>query len=327
MTIREVAELAGVSSAAVSRYLNNGSLSTKKRERIREVIEKTGYKPSAAGIMLRTGRINQIGVIVSRISSEAVGELTDGVSGKLAGSSYMVMFGNCNESEKAALNYLSLMQKNHVAGIILMGTTYNEAFQKAFRDCSVPLVVTGQNFPGVSCVYHDDFGAARELTARMIAHGHRRIGYIGVTEKDPAVGIERQKGVRQALNDAGLDGENMPSVRGRFDRESGAAGVMKLIAMDPGIDGVICATDSIALGAMEKLKQLGRFIPADTGIAGFGDHWSDTITVPPLTSVRLQQKQCGEEAAAMILDIIAGGQGGEPRKLRLGFEIRERESL
>ena len=327
MTIREVAQQAGVSTAAVSRYFNHGSLSEDKKERIRKTVERTGYQPSAAGKMLRTGRINQIGVIVSRISSEAVGELTDGVAGKLDGSSYMVMLGNCNEDEKAALRYLALMQKNHVAGIILMGMTYNAAFEKAFRECSVPLVVTGQDFPEVNCVCYDDFGAARDLAAEMIARGHRKIGYIGVTEKDPAVGIERKKGVRRAMDDAGLDGKKMPAVIGQFTRESGAGGVMKLIAMDPGIDGIICATDSIALGAMEKLKSLGRAVPADTAVAGFGDHWSDTITDPPLTSVHLYHKRCGEEAAEMILDIIANGQGEDRRLIRLGYEIAERKSL
>lgn len=102
---------------------------------------------------------------------------------------------------------------------------------------------------------------------------------------------------------------------------------MKLIAMDPGIDGIICATDSIALGAMEKLKSLGRAVPADTAVAGFGDHWSDTITDPPLTSVHLYHKRCGEEAAEMILDIIANGQGEDRRLIRLGYEIAERNSL
>ena len=299
MTIREVAEIAGVSPAAVSRYLNGGSLSEAKREQIRRAIEETGYHPSAAGQMLRTGRINQIGVIVPQINSESVGEVT----------------------------YLQSMQANHVAGIILMGTAYSPSHAEAFQRCRVPLVVTGQKFPGVHCVYHDDFGAARELAGHMIARGHRHLGYIGVNEEDPAVGLERRRGVQAAMEEAGMDPEGLVRVAGTFDPKTGETGLLQLIRQDPSMNGIICATDKIALTTMQALKRLGRRIPEDCAVAGFDDNWAGTLSEPKLTTVHFYQKQCGTEAAAMLLDLLNNGAQTPVRQTKLGYTLVERNSI
>ena len=210
MTISDIAKMAGVSSAAVSRYLNGGPLSEQKREAIREVVEKTGYRPDAAAQTLRTGRVNQIGVIAPSISSQSVGQITAGIASELDQQNYLILLGNTELDEQRELGYLTAMQRNHVAGIILLGCYYSPQLARAFKACRVPLVVTGQRFPEVPCVYNDDRSAARELAQRMLACGHRRLAYIGGTEKDQAVGLARRQGVQDALNAAGLDGDKLP---------------------------------------------------------------------------------------------------------------------
>lgn len=327
MTIREVAAIAGVSPAAVSRYLNGGSLSEAKRAQIRRAIEETGYHPSAAGQMLRTGRINQIGVIVPQINSESVGEVTAGVAEKLASSKYVMILGSCALNEETELEYLQSMQANHVAGIILMGTAYSPSHAEAFQRCRVPLVVTGQKFPGVHCVYHDDFGAARELAGHMIARGHRHLGYIGVNEEDPAVGLERRRGVQAAMEEAGMDPEGLARVAGTFDPKTGETGLLQLIRQDPSMNGIICATDKIALTTMQALKRLGRRIPEDCAVAGFDDNWAGTLSEPKLTTVHFYQKQCGTEAAAMMLDLLNNGAQTPVRQTKLGYTLVERNSI
>ena len=167
MTISDIAKMAGVSSAAVSRYLNGGPLSEQKREAIREVVEKTGYRPDAAAQTLRTGRVNQIGVIAPSISSQSVGQITAGIASELDQQNYLILLGNTELDEQRELGYLTAMQRNHVAGIILLGCYYSPQLARAFKACRVPLVVTGQRFPEVPCVYNDDRSAARELAQRL----------------------------------------------------------------------------------------------------------------------------------------------------------------
>lgn len=212
MTISDIAKMAGVSSAAVSRYLNGGPLSEQKRAIIREVVEKTGYRPDTTAQTLRTGKVNQIGVIAPSIGSQSVGQLTAGIASELDARNYLLLLGNTELDAQRELGYLTAMQRNHVAGIILLGSYYTPQLAQALKNCSVPVVVTGQRFPEVACVYNDDHTAARELTQRMLEHGRRRIVYIGGSERDDATGIQRREGVQDALRDAGLDGDQLPRI-------------------------------------------------------------------------------------------------------------------
>ena len=327
LTIKQVAELAGVSPAAVSRYLNGGPLAQEKRERIQKTIEETGYQPSIAGQMLRTGKLHQIAVIVPRISSSAVGRVTMGISEVLREHKYMMLLCNCDGQQEMELEYLRAMQENHVAGMILMATGFTPAHREAFDSCKLPLVITGQKIQRLPCVYHDDRNAARELGERMLRRGCRHLAYIGVGESDPAVGLERRRGVEDAMRAAGLEAEKLPRYIGEFSAGSGAEGISSLLEQHPEIDGLICATDLIALGAMTRLRELGRSVPEEIALAGFGDSWAGCITTPTLSTVHLYQRRCGMEAARMLLDLVEQGDDAPIRQIRLGYRIEERESL
>ena len=293
MTISDIAKMAGVSSAAVSRYLNGGPLSEQKREAIREVVEKTGYRPDAAAQTLRTGRVNQIGVIAPSISSQSVGQITAGIASELDQQNYLILLGNTELDEQRELGYLTAMQRNHVAGIILLGCYYSPQLARAFKACRVPLVVTGQRFPEVPCVYNDDRSAARELAQRMLACGHRRLAYIGGTERDQAVGLARRQGVQDALNAAGLDGDKLPRL--------------------------CCSAFT-----MEE----GERCMNEVSLAGIGDSWVGGVVEPGLTTVRFYQKQVGVEAARMLLQMLEHPENGGPvRQTTLGYSVVDRGSI
>ena len=127
MTISDIAKMAGVSSAAVSRYLNGGPLSEQKRAVIHEVVEKTGYRPDTAAQTLRTGKVNQVGVIAPSIGSQSVGQITAGIASELDAKSYLMLLGNTELDAQRELGYLTAMQRNHVAGIILLGSDYSSS--------------------------------------------------------------------------------------------------------------------------------------------------------------------------------------------------------
>lgn len=327
MTIKDVAKAAGVSVSAVSRYLNGGSLSAEKAARIAQAVEETGYRPNQAAQTLRSGSVRQVGIIVPKIHSQSVSQVLAGVVSVLEARGYMTTLGSTNARDEKELAYLEMMQTNQVAGIILMATTLTPAKLEAYRSCKVPLVLTGQSFPGIPCVYHDDYNAMKELTARMITGGRKRLCYIGVTEKDQAAGIQRRIGVQDAMKEAGLDGENLPRLVGDFTLDSGYSCMTELLAMEPRVDGVICATDRIAQGAMRALREKGRRVPQDVWVAGVGDNWADIISQPQLTTVRLYHQQCGAEAAGMLLQMLeAAGEELPLRQTKLGYTILERES-
>ncbi len=328
MTIKEVARLAGVSPAAVSRYLNGGSISPEKSERVRKAIEETGYRPNPMAQTMRTGRINQVGIIVPRLYSDSVSQITAGASCKLFEQGYMTLLGCTEHDPETEIRYLQVMQESQVAGIILMGAELTPKIADVIRSCRVPVVITGQNFEEFPCVYHDDFHALRDLTRLLIEKGRRRIVMIGAPEKDIAAGLNRRRGAEQALLDAGLNAAAMPYEVTDFEPRGGREAMERLLQRYPDLDGVVCATDTMAMGAIQALREAGKDIPRDVSVVGVGDNWVDTVSVPGLTTAHLFFRQCGEEAAGLLLDLLDSDQeGGRARQIRLQYLIVERGSV
>lgn len=329
MKISDIAKMAGVSSAAVSRYLNGGSLSAEKRAAIHDVIKRTGYRPDSAAQTLRTGKMNQIGLIAPSVGARPVGLVMAGIAAGLDASNYLLLLANTELNEQRELGYIAAMQRSHVAGLILMGTVYTPAHAEAFKACRVPLVVTGQRFADVSCVYNDERSAMRELCERMLAKGRRKIAYIGVPEKNLAAGLERRHGAQDALSAAGLDGGHMPRIcASGFTLEDGAQCMKELLSRCPDLDGVLCATDTLALGALGVLTAHGRRVGEDVGLGGVGDSWADAVEQPAISVVHFYHKQVGLEAARMMLGLIEQQESETPvKQVTLGYAIAERGSL
>ena len=148
MTIKEVARLAGVSSAAVSRYFNGGPLSKDKKERIARAIEKTGFRPNLMAKTMRTGKVRQVGIILPRIFSESVNQVMDGIAGELLERDYLTLLGYLDTRTDREMQYLELMQSNRVAGIILMGTTMSPLLRDAITGSGKPDYIASTNMAG-----------------------------------------------------------------------------------------------------------------------------------------------------------------------------------
>ena len=133
MTIKEIAQLAGVSSAAVSRYLNGGYVSEEKKEQIRKVIEETGYQPSAQARMLRTKKASLVGVVVPKINSESISRITAGIESVLAERGYQMLLAGTDNTPAKEVEYLRLFENYPVDGIILVGTP--EIFKRDKGSC------------------------------------------------------------------------------------------------------------------------------------------------------------------------------------------------
>lgn len=327
MTIKDIAKMAGVSNAAVSRYLNGGSLSQEKWEAIRAVIQETGYRPAAAAQSLRSKVTDYVGVIVPKISSDAVSRVTAGITQVLSQQGYLCLLANTDNEPEQELTYLDLFQSRSVAGIILMATVLSPRHQDAIRACSVPLVIAGQQCEGVPCVYHDDFNAAREMMDCLLRRGRRNLVYIGVTEQDVAVGQRRRQGIRAALTQAGFSAE-LPTRLSNFTVEGGRAAMESLLAEYPDLDGVMCATDHIAIGAIDALKTAGRRLPEEVSVVGVDDSWTGLHTTPKLTTAHFYYEECGMEAARMLLSLVdQKGEAMPVRQTMLGYSLVERESI
>ena len=331
MTIKEVAKQAGVSPAAVSRYFNGGSLTEEKKNKIRKVVEATGFRPNPVAQTMRTGRSGQVGVIVPTMLSDSVTGIMEGISEALREEDAIMILGCTDHDPEREVRLLEVMQENHVDGIILMGRLMTPALSEALASRKIPVVVTGQNFEQVSCVYHDDFHAMKELTRRMIRSGRRKLAYVGVLEEDEMAGRARREGMESALSEAGIDPANVPRRISEFRAFEGREAMRELLAEYDALDGILCATDYIALGVIRAIREKGLRVPEDIAVAGIGDSWAGRVSAPTLTTVHLHYRECGREAARLLMDQIrsdeaSGGDEGV-QKVMLGYEILIRESM
>jgi len=325
MNISQVAKLAGVSPATVSRYLNDGYVSAEKKAAIKKVIEETGYSPLASAQSLRQRKNKVIGVIVPKISSESISRIVDGISAGLRDSGYHIFLGNTNNSVGAELDYLELFQHNFVDGVILIATELTPKHKRFMKHYRKPVVVLGQYTDLVSCVYHDDEGGAQAAVSHLLDQGCQRIGFLGVFAADEAAGTARHIGYRRALESHGIQEDPDLFVEVDFSITDGYRGAQDLLNAGKPFDGLFCATDNIAIGAMNCLRFNGFTIPGDVRVAGVGDSMVSKAIIPSLTSIHYYYKTSGIEAAGIMLDVLERGQVVN-KQLRLGYELCERES-
>lgn len=338
MTIKEIAQLAGVSSAAVSRYLNGGYVSDEKKEQIRRVIEETGYQPSAQARILRTKKACLVGVVVPKINSESISRVTAGIEQVLSRRGYQMLLASTDNDPRKEITYLKLFESYPVDGIILIGTVITTEHRKFLKGSKVPVVVIGQYTKNANCIYHDDYGAGKAMgkAASFLAEG-KKVAYIGVTKEDKAVGVAREDGFRAGLKSAGIELEEACTRKAEFTMDSGYEAALDLLCRNTGIGVISCATDTIAAGAIEALLTYGRKkVPREAEysggrmeyilgsskirVTGFGDNQFLKAVTGGIPTVHFGYKTSGIRGAELLLDVIERGEK-IPVEMKLGFRM------
>ena len=322
MNIAEIANMAGVSRAAVSRYFNNGYISEEKREAIRKVVEKTGYRPSIQAQTLRTKKTKMIGVIVPKIASTSIGRVVEGILSVLNGSGYQMLLAVTQDNPKKELEYLATFNDKQVDGVILAATVFNAEYKRVLKKMSVPLVIVGQQLSGYCCVFHDDYHATYDITKRFLDRGRKKLGYIGAIPQDKAVGTERYRGFKDAVCDAGYEGLSENFVIADFSFDSGYEKTGQLFERCGDMDGLICATDIMAAGAVQYLREQGIKMPEQILVADQDDSELAKVTDPPLITVRYSHEKSGELAVQMLMDLLGDGEAAL-KEVKLGYYIVE----
>ena len=290
LNIIDIAKLAGVSKSTVSRYLNNGYVGAESREKIKKVIDETGFMPQSYAKSLRTGKTNLIGVIVPKISTETAPRVVQGIT----------------EVEKE-FEYLNIFKNNQVDGVIFMGTKITPRHKEIMNKLDVPIVVVAQYMDNYPCVYHDDFNAAKYMTEYLIGKGHKNIGFIGVYEEDRSVGLERENGYIAALkeNDLEVDMENLKL--GDFSYESGYKLANELINKKNTPTAIFAVTDNLAIATIDCLKDNGLNVPEDVAVVSIGDTRISQVVSPKLTTIHYHYKTSGRKSAEIMIELLKSG--------------------
>jgi DNA-binding LacI/PurR family transcriptional regulator len=330
-TLEEVASLAGVSRATVSRVVNGSpKVSVDVRRAVEAAVTELGYIPNRAARSLVTRRSGSIGVVITEPTGRLFSDpffprLLRGISGALSARDLqlvLLMPDSAADTARTA-DYLSA---GHVDGTLLVSLHGDDPLPDRIAQAGIPYVVGGRPLrtPAASYVDVDNRGGARSAVEHLISNGRRTIATItGPT--DMGAGVDRLAGYREAIEDAGITQDPTLVATGDFTQESGVAAMERLLKSRRDIDAVFAASDLMAAGAMSVLEAAGRRIPQDVAVVGYDDSPVASTLRPRLTSVRQPIEEMGREMARLLVDQVEGRDTVQ-RRVILATELVKRAS-
>lgn len=325
-SLHDVARLAGVSKSTVSRVINDEyGVKESTKIKVLKAVSECGYVVNQVAKDLKSQKTNLIGVIVPRVSSHATAQGVDGLTAIFEQAGKHVLLANTHQVHAKETEYIQIFNQKRVEGIVFYATHLDAPLVKAIQQSAVPVVLVGQDgsLHNIPSVVHDDTRVGFEAGNRLVQAGCEQIGFIGVQSDDIAVDVQRSQGLEQAL--AFHNKPLLFHVRGDFSIESGYRLATEQIKSYPQMDGLFCATDRLAVGAIKALQEAGVKVGEQVKLLGVGNDELAYVSTPSLSTFNYAFDKAGENAAKMLLERIAG-RGQEMSKVVLTFQNVARET-
>jgi LacI family transcriptional regulator len=326
-TIKEVAQRAGVSTATVSRVLNNtGPVGEQTRRRVKEVARELRYSPSALGRSLSTKRTDSIGLLLPDLYGEFFSEVIRGCDETAQLNHYHVLVSSSHNSKDEIEAALQVM-RGRVDGLIIMAPQIDAHTLNANLPHALPVVllncyVDGKDFDSMNI---DNYGGARDMVRHLISHAHRRIAIIRGTEHNIDAS-QRLQGYRDALREAGADQTELLELPGDFSEASGYDAAKRILSITPRPTAIFASNDATAIGALSALRDQGVQVPDDMALAGFDDIPIASYLTPALTSVHVGINNLGVLAIQHIINAVREKERYAKQQTLLTTRLSIRES-
>jgi LacI family transcriptional regulator len=328
ITIRDVAQLAGVSPATVSKVMNDAPyVSDETRVRVRAAAEKLNFRPNSIARSLKMSRTSTLGLITDDLEGVFTLSMMRGVEEVASSEGFSVFLCNSYGDMARERSHLEVLLDKQVDGVILMsGYRVRPRGAPALLMGKIPVVYVYQythDVP-VPCIIPDDFGGAVTGTQHLLGLGRRRIGVINGPAHYEAT-QKRLAGVQQAHREADIPFD-MGLVRaGKWYESSGYALAHELMRLPHPPDALFCMSDSIASGALDALRELGVRVPQDISVIGFDNRNFAAHQRPPLTTVALPLVEMGRLAGNLLLQTIhsKGEHGAELHTVPCELVVRQ----
>lgn len=329
ITIKDVAKKAGVSTATVSRIINNRpGYTVETKEKVLRVIEQLGYHPNAIARGLVGKRTQTIAVLVPKLSSTLISMFVSGIENISHKMGSSVIVCHTESDGKKTMKYLQLLRDKQVDAIIFTSERLKEEYYNFVKEMDIPLVLLSTEsftYP-VPYVKVNDRNAAFTATEYLIKKGHRKIGMISGNKNDMIAGQPRIDGFISALKTFNIpfDEKNIVSTKD-FNFESGIEGFKALKQQFPNVSAVFSASDEIAIGVLQTAYQMGINVPDDLSVIGYDNLDIAEMSIPPLTTVAQPLIEMGEMAAKIVFEMLETNGTVESRILQ--HKIIERKSV
>lgn len=311
ITIKEVAQKAGVSPSTVSRVLSDSpQISEQTKKNVRKIIEELNYKPSAIARSLANKQNRIIGVILPKEAEDLTSNAfflnaLNGISNYAKEKNYYITYVSSNNKKEQEEYIKDFINSNLIAGICLLRVEEHDSAIEYLKKCGFPFAVIGrpENTEGILWVDNDNFKAAYELVDILVKKGKSSIMYIGAKE-ELTVTKDRLKGYKMAceLNGININDKSI-IIKNDFTEPEGYKAAEELFSKNKIVNGIIVQDDIMAFGVLKFLKNHNI---KNVSVIGFNNSQFDEYQDPPLASVEIKPKELGYYAAKILIEAIEG---------------------
>lgn len=331
ITIKDIARLANVSTATVSRVINNHpEVKESTRKKILEIIKETNYRPNTVARSLTTNKSNAIGVFFtdhfnSGLSHPFFREVIYGLERYLGEKGYDIVYF-ANRHWGSNFTYLEKCRDRQVDGVVLMGIAGDDPNLGKLLGTDLPAVFIDIDIIGKNSTYviSDNRAGAKIAVKYLYGLGHRKIAMLmGINTTKTSQ--ERFIGYREALKELGLAYRSEWVYDGNYSEEGGYLATKKILNLKDLPTAIFCQSDSMAIGAMRAIEETGYSVPDDFSLVGFDDIEVSRYVRPALTTIAQDKESLGSSAAKLLLNMInRSEQGYSP--IILPVKLIERET-
>jgi LacI family transcriptional regulator len=332
-SMKDVAELAGVSRTTVSFVLNdvpNANIPAATQERVMDAVKQLNYRPNVLARGLRSARTHTVGFISDEIATTPyAGQMIQGAQDLAWQYENLILLVNTGGHEEMKVPAINNMLDRRVDGIIY-ATMYHRECHPPETIRQVPTVlldcyVADRSLPSV---VPDEVLGGYEATRLLLQEGHKRIAFVNDATTVPAA-LGRLRGYAQALQEFGIVYDDALVATGRSDQAGGYGAAMKLMSVSNRPTALFCYNDRMAMGAYDALRKLNLAIPDDVAVMGFDNQEIIAAHLyPPLSTMQLPHYEMGQWAVRYLLDLIDNPENhtGEPVQQKLACAVIRRQS-
>ncbi|KIC23611.1 MULTISPECIES: LacI family DNA-binding transcriptional regulator [unclassified Leisingera] len=327
-TLNDVAKAAGVSTATVSRCLNSPDrVIEATRQRVMQAVESLGYTPNFAARVMAAKRSFTIGAIIPTMDNAIFARGLQAFQDQLHENGYTLLVSSSAYDPEAEREQIRTLVARGADGLLLIGHARDAEIYEYLERHQIPSLVAWSYDPEAQrpSVGFRNTDAMCELARSVISAGHRRIAMIsGMTQgNDRAQG--RLQGVRQAMEEGGLDTSDLKVIETAYEIDKGAEAFAQLMDLTPRPTVVICGNDVLAAGAVHEARKLGIKVPEQVSVTGFDDIELAEIVSPALTTVHVPHREMGRKAACELTAMVEGKSEG--RTICISTRLVTRDSL
>ena len=312
MTIRDVARLAEVHPGTVSRALNEQTrtlVNEETAERVLRAAEALGYRPNPIARGLKTNRSYTVGVLIPDMANPLFPPIMRGIEDRLGGAGYTALIVNTDNDAERERSHMDAMRARQVDGFIAATARLDTELLADVAAGGAPMVLVNRSLEdgSLAAVTVDDRQGIRLAVNHVAGLGHQHIGHVGGPQ-NLSTGHLRYLGFREAMADLGLAAPaEQIAFADAFTEAEGQRACAELLDRARGVTAVVAANDRLAMGCYDALEARGLACPDDVSVTGFNDMPFVDRLHPPLTSVRVPQREIGKMAADLLLSQLRDG--------------------